>query len=145
MKAVLAVSCRLSSDWQSSSHANSAQDVSTSACARQTVASKILPCHSRWVGLKWALFFFRLSPLRLWCSSTQLGPLHTRAKSRDHEIVRAQKESVRRLSVPRHLRSHVVWSRILECGVKPYVTGSSSKCYFKEFLFMWVFTHDTIE
>ena len=29
---------------------------------------------------------------------TNLGPLHTRAKSRDHEIVRAQKKSVQRLS-----------------------------------------------
>ena len=34
---------------------------------------------------------------------------------------------------PRHLQNHVVWSRILNCSVKPYVTGPSINCYFNEF------------
>ena len=45
-------------------------------------------------------------------------------------------------AVPRHLQHHVVWSRTLECSVKSYVTGPSTKCYFYEFLFMRVLTHD---
>ena len=48
-------------------------------------------------------------------------------------------------AVPRHLQDHVVWSQTLECSVKPYVTGSSTKCYFYEFLFVRVFTHDNIK
>ena len=42
----------------------------------------------------------------------------------------------------RHLQSHVVWSRILNCSVKSNVVGPSTKCYFNEFLFMRVLTHD---
>jgi len=30
--------------------------------------------------------------------------------------------------VPTHLQDHVVWSRILKCSVKSYVTGPSTKC-----------------
>ena len=45
------------------------------------------------------------------------------------------KESVQRPS-PTHLQNHVVWSRTFKCSVKPYVTRSSNKCYFNEFLFM---------
>jgi hypothetical protein len=46
-------------------------------------------------------------------------------------------------AVPTHLQNHVVvWSRILECSKKLYVTGPSIKCYFNEFLFTWVLTHD---
>ena len=48
-------------------------------------------------------------------------------------------------AILRHLRNHVVWSRILKCGVKPYVTGPSTKYYFNEFLFVRVLTHDEIE
>ena len=33
-------------------------------------------------------------------------------------------------AIPRHLQNHVVWSRILKCSVKSYVTGPSTKCYF---------------
>ena len=63
-----------------------------------------------------------------------LGPLHTRAKSRDHEIVSRDQESVQRLS-QRHLQNRVLWSQTLKCSVKSYVTGPSTKCYFDEFLF----------
>ena len=43
-----------------------------------------------------------------WCIYWRLlGPLHTRAKSRDHEIVRAQKK-VSKGRPSRHLQSHVV-------------------------------------
>ena len=67
------------------------------------------------------------------------GPLHTQAKSRDHEIVRAQKKSVQRPS-QHTLQNHVVWSRTTKsCTGKSYVTGSSTKCYFDEFLFTRVF------
>ena len=72
-----------------------------------------------------------------------LWPLHTRAKSRDHEIVRAQRKCFK--VVPTHLQYHVVWSRILKCSVKLYATGLSTKCYFNEFLFMRGFAHDKIE
>ena len=48
-------------------------------------------------------------------------------------------------AVPTHLRNHVVWSRALKCSVKPYVTRPSTKCYFNEFLFIWVLTYDKIE
>ena len=71
-------------------------------------------------------------------------PLHTRAKSRDHEICESPKESVQRLSQD-HVPNHVVWSQALKCSVKSYVTGPSTKCYFNEFLFMQVLTHDKIE
>ena len=29
-------------------------------------------------------------------------------------------------------KNHVVWTRIPKCSVKPYVTGSSTKCYFNK-------------
>ena len=74
-------------------------------------------------------------------SSTNQGPLHIRAKSRDHEILRAQKWECLK-AIPRHFQNHVVWSWILKCSVKSYVTGPSSKCYFNECLFMRVLTHD---
>ena len=48
-------------------------------------------------------------------------------------------------AVPRHLHNYVVWSRILKCSVKSYVTGLSTICYFNEFLFMRVLTHDKIK
>ena len=48
-------------------------------------------------------------------------------------------------AVPRHPQNHVVWSRIVKCSVKSYVTGPSTKCYFNKVLFMWVLTHDKIE
>jgi hypothetical protein len=50
-----------------------------------------------------------------------LGPLYTQAKSRDPEIVRAQRKCPK--VVPTHLQNHVVWSRALKCSVKSYVTG----------------------
>jgi hypothetical protein len=65
-----------------------------------------------------------------------LGPLHTRAKSRDHEIVGAQKKVIK------GRQNRVVWSRTLKCSVKSYVTGPSTKCYFNEFLFIRVLMID---
>ena len=44
-----------------------------------------------------------------------LGPLHTRAKSRDHEFVAAQKKCPEAL--PRHFQNHVVWSWVSKCSV----------------------------
>ena len=68
-------------------------------------------------------------------STFKLGPLHTRAKSCDHEIVRAQKKvSKGRPNTPPISRS-----------VKSYVIGCSTKCYFNEFLFMRVLTPSTIK
>jgi hypothetical protein len=72
-----------------------------------------------------------------------LGPLHTRSKSRDHEIVRAQKKCPK--AVPRHFQNHVVWSHALKCSVKSYVTGPSTKCYLNEHLLIRVLTHGKIE
>ena len=48
-------------------------------------------------------------------------------------------------AVPTHLPNHEVWSRTLKCSVKSYVPGPSTKCYFNEFLFTRVLTHDKIE
>ena len=63
-----------------------------------------------------------------------LGPRHTRAKSRDHGIVRAQKK------VPKGHPNAPPNS----CSVKSYVTGPSTKCYFNELLFMRVLTYDIV-
>jgi hypothetical protein len=46
---------------------------------------------------------------------------------------------------PTHLHNHVVWSRAMKGSVKSYVTGSSTECYFNEFLFIQVLTHDLIK
>ena len=48
-------------------------------------------------------------------------------------------------TVPRHLQNHVLWSQTLKCSLKSHVIGPSTKCYFNEFLFMRVLTHDIIE
>ena len=48
-------------------------------------------------------------------------------------------------AVPRHLQLHAVWSQALECSVKSYVTGLSTKCYVIEFLYMWVLTCDKVK
>ena len=42
-----------------------------------------------------------------------LGPLHTRANNRDHEIVRARKKVSK--GRPKHLQDYIVWSRALIC------------------------------
>ena len=47
-------------------------------------------------------------------------------------------------AIPIHSQNYVVWSWALKCSVKSYVTGPSTKCYFNEFLFMWILTHDFI-
>ena len=43
------------------------------------------------------------------------------------------------------VQNHVVWSWILKCSVKPYATGPSTKCYFNEFIFKHVLTHDKMK
>jgi hypothetical protein len=72
-----------------------------------------------------------------------LGSLHTQAKSRDHEIVRTQKKVSQGHPKTPPISCSVVMD--LKCIVKSYVTGSSTKCYFNEFLFIQVLTHDKIE
>ena len=59
------------------------------------------------------------------------GPLHTRAKSGDNEIVRAQKKCLKAIS--RHFQIQVLWWWTLKCSVKSYVIGCSTKCYFNGF------------
>ena len=59
------------------------------------------------------------------------GPLHTRAKSGDNEIVRAQRKCLK--AIPCHLQIHVLWWWTLKCSVKSYVIGCSTKCYFNGF------------
>ena len=68
----------------------------------------------------------------------KLRPLHTRANSREHEIVRVQKKCQKVNA--RHFQNHVVWSRALKCNENSYVTGLLAKCYINEFLFMRVLT-----
>ena len=61
--------------------------------------------------------------------SLTLGPLHTRAKSRDHEILRAQKKVSK--GHPRHLPNQVVvWSRIMQS----YVTGPQQNVISMNFI-----------
>jgi hypothetical protein len=57
---------------------------------------------------------------------------HTSPKSRDHEIARAQKKVCKgRPNIPPKSYCSVVTDP--QCSVKPYVTGSSTKCYFNDF------------
>ena len=77
-----------------------------------------------WSGKRKPASQFQLGFGALWHTSLLWGPLHTRAKSRDHEIVRTQKGSVQKPSQDT--------SKIMYCG-----HGPSSKCYFHEFLFTW--------
>ena len=47
-------------------------------------------------------------------------------------------------AIPTHLQT--TFSVVpLKCSVKSYVTGSTTKCYFNQYLFMCVLTHDTIK
>ena len=57
-----------------------------------------------------------------------------RAKSRDHEIARAQKNMLKGL--PKTPPKHAVWTRILKCSVKSYATTPLTKSYFNELLFI---------
>ena len=70
-----------------------------------------------------------------------LAPLHTRAKSCDHEIVRAQKK----VAKGRPKAPPKSCSVVMDPGVKPYGIGLSIKCYFNKFLFMRALTHEKIE
>ena len=71
------------------------------------------------------------------------GPLHTQAKSRDYEIMKARKKVSKAVST--HLQNHVVWSRTLKHNVKSHVMGPSTKCYLNEFLIVHVLTYDKIK
>ena len=72
--------------------------------------------------------------------------VHTRAKSCE-SVTMILWEPKRKCPkvVPTHLPKHLVWSQILKCGVKSYVTRSSTNSYFNEFLLMWVLNHDKLE
>ena len=72
-----------------------------------------------------------------------LGSLHTRAKSCDHEIVRAQKKvSKDRPKTPPKSCS-VVMDYQVYCEV--IRDQASTKCYFNEFFSYGVLTHSIIE
>ena len=60
-----------------------------------------------------------------------------------HEFMRAQEIVAK--GHPNTPPNHEVWSWTLKYIGNSYVTGPSTKCYFRECLFMWVLTHDTIE
>ena len=72
-----------------------------------------------------------------------LGPLHTRAKSHDHEIVRAQKKLSK--GSPKTPPKSCIVVTDLQVYVKSYMTGPSTKCYFNDFLFMWVLKLDKLK
>ena len=100
-----------------------------------------------------ALILICLTPLKRRCPierskhlrCTHLGPFHTRAKSHDHEIVRAQRKMSKGHFKRPPKSCTIVWSWTLKCSVKSDVTGPPTKCYFNEFPFMRVLTHDKIE
>ena len=78
-----------------------------------------------WWHLSVVFFFYKIgvssqSPETSTASfATYSGALHTWAKSRDHEIVRAQKKvSKGCCPLPTHLRNHVVWSHTFKCNMK---------------------------
>jgi hypothetical protein len=71
---------------------------------------------------------------------TSLRPLQTHFKSRDHEIVRAQKK-VSKGHPTTPPKSCSVVTDPQKCSVKSYVTEPSTKCSFNEFLFMLVLVH----
>jgi hypothetical protein len=69
-----------------------------------------------------------------WCKQPLRATSHTSQEPWPWNC-ESPKESVQRPSQVT-LQNHVVWSRILTCSVKPYVTGPTTKCYFNELLFM---------
>ena len=77
------------------------------------------------------------------CDGCALGPLHTRAKSRDHEIVRARKKVSKGCPEAPPKSCSVVTD--LKYNVKPYVTGPSTKFCLNECLFMQVRKYDKID
>ena len=48
-------------------------------------------------------------------------------------------------AVPTHLQNHAVWSHVLKCNVKSYVTWPSTKYHFNDFPFIRILMHDKIE
>ena len=60
------------------------------------------------------------------------GPLHTWAKSYEHEIVRAQKKVSK--DHPKTHPKHVAWSHALKCSVKSYMIVPSTKRYINLFV-----------
>ena len=62
--------------------------------------------------------------------TTFVDHLHAEAKSRDHEILRAQKKCPK--AVRDTSQNHVVWSRVLKYSVKSYVTA------LNQMLFQWI-------
>jgi hypothetical protein len=68
--------------------------------------------------------------------SIALRPLHTQAKSRVHEIMRAHKKVSKDHQPKTPPKSCSFWSRVLKGSAKSYVTGPSTRCYFDEFLFI---------
>ena len=74
--------------------------------------------------------FFVYIHVHLQVTVSCLGPLHKRVKSRDHEIVRAQKKIYK--GHPKTLSKSCRWSQTLKCSVKSHVIAPSTKCYFKE-------------
>ncbi len=74
-----------------------------------------------------------------------LGPLHTRAKSRDHEIVGAQKKVSKGCPNTPPKSCCAVTDPQVYCIVKSYLTRSPTKRYFDESLFTQVLTHDRRE
>jgi hypothetical protein len=64
------------------------------------------------------------------------GPLHTRAKSRDHEIVWEPKRKCP-IAVPRHLQNHVVFSQILKRSVSEVICDWA----LNQMLFQWISIH----
>ena len=65
---------------------------------------------------------------------SDLRSLYTWSKSRDHEIVRAQKECPK--AVPIHFQNHVMWSRDLVVQCEAMCDRFSTKCYFNKSLFV---------
>ena len=62
--------------------------------------------------------------IKAMAQEAQRATSHT-SQDRDHEIERAKRKRLKAIST--HLQHHVVWSLILKCSVKSYVTGSSTK------------------
>ena len=86
--------------------------------------------------------FFHWASYKLYVSGNEPVERHFTHVPRAITMKLWEPKRKRPKAVSRHLQNHVVWSPIHKCSVKSYVTRCSTKCCFKENLFMRVLTHD---
>jgi hypothetical protein len=119
---------------------------------RVQVSLKLLYYKSTF-GLEWCIRWIILYTVFFDTINIEPPPYHTLRASQGHftheprSMTMKLWEPKRKCpkAVPRYLQNHVVLLWTLKCTVKSYVARPSIKCYFNEFLFMLVLTHDKIK